>query len=1383
MKTYEIQTRRENEISDFGVHGNTPIGIQCKGYVAKTNYSVAEAPNTSGASQRSGPTGPFVQAKLEINQQGDRFEQEADAMADSVMRMSQSHSMRQPLSFSAVTTLQRKCAHCEEKEKRQLQRTEKNNGEPATETRIETYLRGLSGGQPLSHESKSFFEPRMGYDFSSVRVHHDAAAVKSAQSLNAHAYTLGNNIVFNSGQYLPDSEAGKRLLGHELTHVIQQGEGKAGPGSRIIQRQARNSCMVLHPENCVNYEEWISLFSALPTSLSNDTAPGYTIDGFRFLGDRRADRNALSGQPGAPPVPRRSRRDRVTDHFIDHPTQLWVSNNLPYELQISAYQLPSNCADMAVILRHVWLFYQNRSEIFRNWRIGVGIPNESELERQVRIGHVISGVESFNVSAMVNAYSDVDGNPIRSYRRLAPMLHPGDILVWEHQWRQPLPNHLCNSRRGNIFRIGSTPEVNSCYSVRRWTGHTQTIMSIDDNGTIHALQGNEPISRGHFEPGRRLGGGAYEHGRRVEGGADQIRRYQRAHHQAVSSESDLGNAPGRRIETSLLSGRKLGDIYIDGRPVWTWDDRDHTVLIAAGPPAAAHGGPSMDDWSPAGRAPAGRSAIRRVQVLGELSHWIVRIAAATQEELTGCLESAMQSARAEIERTASGRVSLGVADAIRLGQSAGNWFASRVQISGVGLSLLFEQMNRMLRIIDSFRPNVRSARHDDVSSFFATVRDQFIQVCSTVFQSSFETQLRQILSQNTNPSIESDARTLGVTFGSGASNFAQSAGEVRGDSQMDLMLNLRETIERVRSDRNTSQNDRIFGIINSSFNTAAALERLSGSLENAMYSNRATVERLTSASSDSISDSVANTFGYDAADRFATLAQMEGADLNVLFDRMTRMLRRIVSFRETGQSPREINVTRYFANVGDGFIQECSYVFQTAFEFQLRRIRSQISSPQIANDASALGDTFGARVWNFARAAEDFARLSHLDLIVNLRQTIQRVKGEGNANQVQIDRIFGIVDSNFDRAARGASQAAIDFSRAQPGQGVTVIRTLLTGFDAFNLLNASDPPRPREWNPSGAAVLALDGTTVDAGTNLTASVEGVIFPVSFPVFGTGLVESVLSTHIRNHAVDSIITVSEDPNIDVHHGVRLEQFAVGVRNNGLEPIPEAERGNLGAAIIQTLDNVTLSGISNNTGQSGILRPTIGTEIELRFLNSQAALRARHALRLQRSIDIERSQHASEIQLLRRLGRTQDEVDSIVWIEDYTAINLIISSMESMPNSGRHGTEIEFRADGQNFRATLIEGPGGSFLSNEISYRTLRLLDSQRRGTDREAISYHIHTQHGGVVIPDRSTANSINYEQSRVEATNTRSQLINTLRRIVGATARYVHRRRSTHRRQ
>ena len=103
----------------------------------------------------------------------------------------------------------------------------------------------VSGG--LSAAERAFFEPRFGVDLSGVRVHTDRAAADAAEAVGANAFTVGQDIVFGHGKYSPGSESGKRLLAHELTHVVQQsGAGNlAGisgrTGSPVIQREPANA--------------------------------------------------------------------------------------------------------------------------------------------------------------------------------------------------------------------------------------------------------------------------------------------------------------------------------------------------------------------------------------------------------------------------------------------------------------------------------------------------------------------------------------------------------------------------------------------------------------------------------------------------------------------------------------------------------------------------------------------------------------------------------------------------------------------------------------------------------------------------------------------------------------------------------------------------------------------------------------------------------------------------------------------------------------------------------------------------------------------------------------------------------------------------------------
>src|SRR5205085_10672975 len=83
-------------------------------------------------------------------------------------------------------------------------------------------------GQPLPATTREFMEPRFGHDFSRVRVHTDGAAANAARAVRARAYTIGQDIVFGSGESTPATTAGQQLLAHALTHVVQQNAG-GGP--------------------------------------------------------------------------------------------------------------------------------------------------------------------------------------------------------------------------------------------------------------------------------------------------------------------------------------------------------------------------------------------------------------------------------------------------------------------------------------------------------------------------------------------------------------------------------------------------------------------------------------------------------------------------------------------------------------------------------------------------------------------------------------------------------------------------------------------------------------------------------------------------------------------------------------------------------------------------------------------------------------------------------------------------------------------------------------------------------------------------------------------------------------------------------------------------
>lgn len=279
-----------------------------------------------------------IRAKLTIGQPGDIYEQGADRVADQVMRMQDPSTAgsKGDSEYSKVPSIQRMCTECEEEVHRQknnlglghssqeelhrqpmeeeeelvqpksetseepiIQRKEEEEEEekkeeellqmkevssgvaevsPTTESQINS-IRG--DGQSLPESVRAFFEPRFGQDFSQVRVHTDAKAAQSAQAVNARAYTVGHDVVFGAGEFQPHSTDGKRLLAHELAHVIHQTRasgtaslqsaelGSSPAPSEILMRQPAVGIRTFQDrrEALEDLTDPFALFPPLPSSL------------------------------------------------------------------------------------------------------------------------------------------------------------------------------------------------------------------------------------------------------------------------------------------------------------------------------------------------------------------------------------------------------------------------------------------------------------------------------------------------------------------------------------------------------------------------------------------------------------------------------------------------------------------------------------------------------------------------------------------------------------------------------------------------------------------------------------------------------------------------------------------------------------------------------------------------------------------------------------------------------------------------------------------------------------------------------------------------------------------------------------------------------------
>jgi hypothetical protein len=245
---------------------------------SKTSHSEASAPSSffnKGAegsffSKTDGKGNSFfqasgIQASLTVGAPDDPFEKEADKVARQVVDgFDQASSIQRKLSnfglqqfmiqpfaigsrisrklqktlFRTPLFVQAKCAHCEEEEKMQQKSGDiQFAGEGAlVSADVESKIQSMRGsGQPMDGITQTAMESSFGADFSAVRVHANSQAVQMSQQLNAHAFTVGNDIFFNQGRYQPSTKEGAGLLAHELTHTVQQG---ASVQNKRINRQS-----------------------------------------------------------------------------------------------------------------------------------------------------------------------------------------------------------------------------------------------------------------------------------------------------------------------------------------------------------------------------------------------------------------------------------------------------------------------------------------------------------------------------------------------------------------------------------------------------------------------------------------------------------------------------------------------------------------------------------------------------------------------------------------------------------------------------------------------------------------------------------------------------------------------------------------------------------------------------------------------------------------------------------------------------------------------------------------------------------------------------------------------------------------------------------------
>ncbi len=264
------------EIISRVMESRTPVSSQASRWRSDSHELAAQtlSPRRDVSSVAAGirqQVAPRLQTKLRVSQPGDSSEREADRVADAVMRSAETavvdraamededarvdraamedEDMRVDRAAMEDEDMQVDRAAMEDEdmqvdraamEDEELQAQSKASAVPEVTPALAARIHRVHGsGAPLARETRAFFEPRLGVDLGNVRVSAGSEAAKVARALDARAFTVGNHVTFGAGQYQPKTVEGKRLIAHELTHVIQQGGAAHVDGDHADENRKR----------------------------------------------------------------------------------------------------------------------------------------------------------------------------------------------------------------------------------------------------------------------------------------------------------------------------------------------------------------------------------------------------------------------------------------------------------------------------------------------------------------------------------------------------------------------------------------------------------------------------------------------------------------------------------------------------------------------------------------------------------------------------------------------------------------------------------------------------------------------------------------------------------------------------------------------------------------------------------------------------------------------------------------------------------------------------------------------------------------------------------------------------------------------------------------
>jgi hypothetical protein len=293
----------------------------------------------SAALARSAPR-PMLQMKTRIGPIDDPLEHEADRIANAVVS-------GQPVGAIGVAradTAQRKCAACEAEEEPHIHRKAEGRA-PSAPARAEAAARALDhGGSPLTASQRAYFEPRFGRDLSEVRLHTHGRAATAAAQIQARAYTWQNDIAFAAGEFSPETLEGRRLMAHELAHVVQQAPHIARQPAPFHTRTVRDDA----GGDALDYTETVQV------------APTQTSAGIEGTVDRRVTAPATDTLPQQLVDEGHVRRVRLTpDCKVVVPLRIQFQQ-LQASPNVGTCQSPPNATPVPLLPNAQFLNIQNQ---------------------------------------------------------------------------------------------------------------------------------------------------------------------------------------------------------------------------------------------------------------------------------------------------------------------------------------------------------------------------------------------------------------------------------------------------------------------------------------------------------------------------------------------------------------------------------------------------------------------------------------------------------------------------------------------------------------------------------------------------------------------------------------------------------------------------------------------------------------------------------------------------------------------------------------------------------------------------------------------------------------------------------------------------------------